>query len=283
MVFRTAALEIPEHCAPALGALPVAVLQGDHFFAAVRPDSDQHERAQPLVLQADREVDAAGPEVDVVAVGEVSASKRLILGRPALGQAGDGARRQASRLRSQQGRQRVPKIARGQAMQVQQGQHAGEAGRAAQVGRPDRAGEPLSLAVHHPAIIHPRRGHRDRPDPRRDAPRAGRPIAHDHGVADRIALAPMPGDVLLDLELQRGLDHPAGSFPGQLIQRASDRPLRLRRRSRSDKLQHWWRTFLPGWHRGLGLTSRTSPRRVRRLFSSSTTSGYSSPAKRSCD
>jgi hypothetical protein len=57
------------------------------------------------------------------------------------------------------------------------------------------------LAIHHPAIIHPRRGHRDRPDPGRNGPRAGRPIPHDHGVASRIALAPMPIDVFLDLEL----------------------------------------------------------------------------------
>lgn len=93
-------------------------------------------------------------------------------------------------------------------MQVQQGQDPGQAGRSAQVGRQDCAREPLPLALDDAPIIHAGRRHRNRPDARRDGPRAGGPIAHDPGVARRIALAPMPADVLLDLELQRDLDHP---------------------------------------------------------------------------
>jgi hypothetical protein len=62
----------------------------------------------------------------------------------------------------------------------------------------------------------------------------------------------------------------------QLIERGPDqrllRPLRLR----SDKLQHRWRTFLPGWHRGPWGCSPQLPRRVRRLSRSSTTSDDSS-------
>ncbi len=100
-----AALEIPEHRAPALGALPVAVLQGDHFLRPVRPHPDQHERAQPLVLHADREVDAVGPEVDVVAIREIPPVKGLILGGPAFRQPRDGAGRQPGGLRPEQGRQ----------------------------------------------------------------------------------------------------------------------------------------------------------------------------------
>src|SRR6266852_7077508 len=69
-IARTGALEIPDHGAPALGALPVAVLQGDHFLGAVRSDPNEHERTQAFVLQTDREVDAVGPEVDVIPLRE---------------------------------------------------------------------------------------------------------------------------------------------------------------------------------------------------------------------
>jgi hypothetical protein len=92
-------------------------------------------------------VDAVGPAVDVVAIREIPPAKGLILGCPALGQPRDGARRQPGGLRPEQGWQGVPNVARGQAVQVQQGQDAGQTGRSAQVRRQDCAREPLPLAL----------------------------------------------------------------------------------------------------------------------------------------
>lgn len=59
-------------------------------------------------------VDAIGPEVDVVPVGQVPAPEGFALSRPAGGQPRDRAGRQASRLRAQQGRQGLPEVAREQ-------------------------------------------------------------------------------------------------------------------------------------------------------------------------
>src|SRR4030095_4869334 len=101
------------------------------------------------------------------------------------------------------------------------------------------------------------------------------PSPHPARVPRRITIAPVAAHVLFDLELQRDLNHPAGPFSGQFIQRRGDRGRRLGARSPSDKLQHRWRTFLPGANRGSGVDLPNIPRRVRRLFPSSTTSAYS--------
>jgi hypothetical protein len=42
-----------------------------------------------VLLEADVDVDAVGPEVDVVHLGQVLAGERLVLGAPGLGQLGD--------------------------------------------------------------------------------------------------------------------------------------------------------------------------------------------------
>ena len=49
----------------ALG-LPVPVRKGDQLLGAVGTDPDEHEQAQPLLVQADVDVDAVGPHVHVV-------------------------------------------------------------------------------------------------------------------------------------------------------------------------------------------------------------------------
>jgi hypothetical protein len=74
-----------------------------------------------------------------------------------------------------------------------------------------------------------------------------------------IPLAPIPRQVLRDLDLQGGGNHALRPDPGQLIEGHSDQPHHSFVHLRSDKLQHWWRTFLPGWHRGLRGRFSTSP------------------------
>ena len=55
------ALESAQEAGPALGAFPVAVLDGDQLLRAVEAHPDHHQRAQSVLLQADAEVDAVGP------------------------------------------------------------------------------------------------------------------------------------------------------------------------------------------------------------------------------
>jgi hypothetical protein len=66
---------------PRLHALPVAVLERHDLLGAVgaaHPDHDQ--RAEPLLLQADGEAHAIGPQIDVVALGQVPLPERCVLG-----------------------------------------------------------------------------------------------------------------------------------------------------------------------------------------------------------
>ncbi len=62
-------LEIEQEFAPALFALAIAVEHGDQFFPTVRSGSHQHQQALFLVgviFQADLDVNAVRPEVDIV-------------------------------------------------------------------------------------------------------------------------------------------------------------------------------------------------------------------------
>ena len=59
--------------------LPIAVLDGHQLLRAVRPHPEHHQRAQPVVFQADVEVDSVDPHVDGVARRQVPAPERLVL------------------------------------------------------------------------------------------------------------------------------------------------------------------------------------------------------------
>ena len=74
-----------EHSLPALGALPVAVLDRDQLLRPVGPHADHDERAEAVVLQPDVEVDAIDPDVDVVAVGEAALLEGAVLSLPLVG------------------------------------------------------------------------------------------------------------------------------------------------------------------------------------------------------
>lgn len=52
-----------ENGQPTLFTLPIAIFDGDQFLAAVLAHADQDERAQPVVLETDAEVNAIGPDI----------------------------------------------------------------------------------------------------------------------------------------------------------------------------------------------------------------------------
>jgi len=78
-------------------------------------------------------------------------------------------------------------------------------------------------------------------------------------VTRRVPRARIPRQIVGDLDLQGGGDHSLRAHARQLIERRSDDGLHRLVQRPSDKLQHRWRTFLPGWHRGLGVSGETSP------------------------
>src|SRR3954454_6556809 len=77
-----------QELAPALGALAEAVLDRQQLLATLGVGPDQHQQALPLVLEPWGEVDAVGPEVDVVAGWEGAALPAPLLLLPARRPAG---------------------------------------------------------------------------------------------------------------------------------------------------------------------------------------------------
>ena len=60
-------LDLDQKLSPALGALAHAGLEADQFLLAFRRSADQHQDALGLILHPGLEVDAVGPDIDVVA------------------------------------------------------------------------------------------------------------------------------------------------------------------------------------------------------------------------
>src|SRR6185369_13572673 len=204
------------------------------------------------------EVHPVRPEIDVVAVRQVTAPEGLVLRGPALREAQDGARRQAGRLRAQERGQRLPEVPRRQPVQVEERQHALHARRPPHVRRQDHTRELLPDAVDDPPIVHPGRGEGHGADPRGHRTRARRAVAHDQGVAALVARRPEARHILRDLQVQRRRDHPPRTVARQVIQRRADRRRLIGRRlrRRGDNLQHGWRTFPPVATGALGLTAQ---------------------------
>ena len=63
-------LEVAQHAAPTVGALPIAILDRDQLFRAVRPHANHHQRAEPILLEAHPEMHAIDPHVHVVRLRE---------------------------------------------------------------------------------------------------------------------------------------------------------------------------------------------------------------------
>ena len=171
-----------------------------------------------MFFEADVDVDPVGPQVDIVHTGQVPGREGALLGLPYLGQLGDHRRGQPGRG-AEELAQRGHEVPGGQAVQVEQRQYLGDLRTLAAPRRQDRRGEPRPFAGVGvgAAVVDPRRG---------DLHRAGageylaglmRAVAHHQPATDLVALADEPGDVGVDLGLQRLDQHPAGALPDDLI------------------------------------------------------------------
>jgi hypothetical protein len=134
-------------------------------------------------------------------------------------------------------------------MQVQQRQDLSDPGALATPRRQDHRPEPGTLAGHriHPAVIDPRRADRHGPSSGQDLTLAGVAVAHHQPAAVRIPLSGAGDQIVVDLGLQRGGQHPPGALASQPIQVQAQLVLRL---GIGDYTQH--AAFLP---------RRRSPRR----------------------
>ena len=162
---------------PALVRFAVAVGLGDQLFGAVRADPDDDEGAQPILLEADVEVDAVDPRVDVVEPREIALTTRRA--RPARLRSGGSpwtrrARRQSPRTH------RAPVRSRRSRARASTRWAAPRSPWATCASRPARwpRGEPFALA----AVVDPRGGDLDHPRPGRDLPGPGEPVAHPPGA-----------------------------------------------------------------------------------------------------
>lgn len=117
-----AAFAVAQQISPRLGRFPVAVGDRHQFLAAISTHADHHQQAQLGLLEADLEVDAVDPQVDVVGPGHIAAPERGGFVLPLRGQAGDRGGRQSG-PRAEELLQCRPEVPAGQPMQIQQRQH----------------------------------------------------------------------------------------------------------------------------------------------------------------
>src|SRR5690606_36059548 len=128
-------LQVAQQRAPALGRLAEAVLHRDQLLGAVGARAHEHENAEPILLEADVEVNAVRPYVDVVAITQIPLPEALVLVDPDREQPADVRGREPGSLFPQQRLERLLEVARRQAAQVQDRQHLGYLRRTSHVWR----------------------------------------------------------------------------------------------------------------------------------------------------
>jgi hypothetical protein len=209
---------VAQQIRPGLGRLAVAVGQGDELLAPIGAHADEHQQAQLVLLEADVDVDAVGPQVDVVHARQAPAGERLLLALPGLGQLRDHRRGQAGRA-AEELPERGYEVPGRQAVQVEQRQHLGDLRGLAAPGRQDRRGEPAAFARLRvgAAVVDPRRDHLDRAGRGQHLAGLVDAVAHHQPAPVLIAFVVELGDVGVDLGLQRFGQHPTGALADDLV------------------------------------------------------------------
>ena len=124
---QPASLNLDEQLAPTLGALADAHLEADEFLPTLGRGADQHQHALGMILHPGLQVDAVGPDVDVMPGREIARLPAFVLGLPLGGEAADHRGRQVRRVLAEQRRERLLEIASRDAAQVKHGQQRIEA------------------------------------------------------------------------------------------------------------------------------------------------------------
>ena len=169
-------------------------------------------------LKADVDVDAVGPQVDEVHIGQISFVEDAGVVLPLHGQPGDRRGGQA-RVRAEEAFQCRDEVLAGQAMQVQQRQYLGDLRGLAAPGRQDHRSEPASFTgdLVDALVVDPRRVDLDRAGGREHLTRHGVAVAHHQTVAVLVELVGVRVDVGGDLGLQRCGEHPPRALTHEVI------------------------------------------------------------------
>ena len=139
-------LHVQQQFLPGLLALPVAVADGDQLLLPLGGRPHQHQDALPAPLQADVEVDAVGPDVDVTLARQRPLAPRLMVGLPDGLEPGDGRGREVGGVRPEDRLEGLGEVAGADALEVEPGDQLLQAPGPPQVGGQDGGGELLPLA-----------------------------------------------------------------------------------------------------------------------------------------
>src|SRR6188472_2969539 len=173
-------LQVDEELPPALGALTRADLEADEFLLALRRGADNHQHAFRDWLHAGLEVDPVGPDVDVAAGRQVTATPSVVFALPGRRQPPDHRRREVRRVLAEQARERLLEVASRDAPQVEDGQERIEALRPTRPARQDHGREPDLLRLGHVgSVAHLGPLHLQGADPGLDPPHRPVPVSDD--------------------------------------------------------------------------------------------------------
>ncbi len=154
-------------------------------------------------------MDAVGPDVDVVAAGQITLAERGVIGLPLGRQPCHGRQGEPGGAAQEllEGGHEVP---RGQAVQIEQRQHLADLRGLAAPRRQDRRGEPLAFArgLVDALVVHPLRLHLDHPGRGRDLPCLVVAVADHQAAPVLVTLIGQLGYVGVDFSLQVGGRHP---------------------------------------------------------------------------
>ncbi|AEM86951.1 hypothetical protein Strvi_7610 [Streptomyces violaceusniger Tu 4113] len=114
---HTAPLAVPQQIGPGCGRFAVAIGHRDQFLGAVRPYAHEHQDRGLGLVEADPQVDAVRPDIDVVGGGQVALTERGVVGLPLHGEPGDRGRGEPGR-RAEELLQSGHEVAGRQAVQV---------------------------------------------------------------------------------------------------------------------------------------------------------------------
>lgn len=210
-------LDVQEQFLPRLLALPLAVLDGDPLLLAVGGGPQQHQEALPAPFQANVEVDAVGPDVDVVLARQRSLAPVVVLLLPEALQPGDGGGRQPLGVRAQEGGEGLAEVARADPLEVQPGDPLLDALGLPQLRGQDRRAELLPLALRAP-VRDAGLLDRDGSNPRADRPLGQVAVAHHLPVPVGVEAVAVPVDPVGDLGLDGRSEELLGARAEDLAQ-----------------------------------------------------------------